>query len=120
MITPISQFVAENKFADGRRVRVYLALRDVFCSPCGAIIAAGEFFTREEIQGIYLTPHCQKCAPFPRPKQSARALLDALEPRPTTPAESLAEAHRLRAQEEMKKRIGPALDRIKRRRFDAR
>ncbi|HVG38835.1 MAG TPA: hypothetical protein VM870_06085 [Pyrinomonadaceae bacterium] len=111
----ISEYVAEGQAAgDNSQVRIYRALRALLCSRCGMEIESGALFTRKLLQGIYLTPQCQKCVPFASrttSKGKKEELIESLfHPTPdvTTPAKNPARTRKI-----VEKRLGPALSRKK-------
>lgn len=98
---------------DGRRAKVYHALRPVLCAECTNVIAVGELFTRRELQGVALSPQCRECAPFEfttenesKGNELMKTLLSSSTENPD------AVTHNKRAHEEIQKRIGPALERV--------
>jgi hypothetical protein len=117
----ISEFVAEGRATgDNTEVRVYRALRTLLCTRCGKEIEVGSQFTRKLMQGIYLTPQCERCVPFtlkPPRKGKKEELLDSLlnlsESIKAQPAKSITKSPSPEAREAADKRLGPALSRRK-------
>src|SRR5918992_1055503 len=125
----ISEIVGRADLVDGRSVDVYRALRSLLCATCGAEIVEGALFTRRRVKGIGLRimPQCIKCAPFTlqakRKEKSTllRALLtekttDSAKPEATSsrisseaPSQQVEE--RKNVDEEVRRRLGPALKR---------
>ncbi len=117
----ISEFVAEGRATgDDSEVRVYRALRTLLCTRCGKEIESEALFTRKLLQGIYLTPQCEKCIPFtlkPARKGKKEELLDSLfnlsESIKSQPSRSTAKSPSPEARQAAEKRLGPALSRRK-------
>jgi hypothetical protein len=119
---------------DGDESReVYRALRSLLCSTCGAEIMESALFTRRRVKGIGVSimPQCRKCAPFilQASKQEKSALLRSLLTEPT-PASSSTQTDSVTAananapedvknlDEEVRRRLGPALKRGRHKRSD--
>ncbi|MEJ7709441.1 MAG: hypothetical protein WKF84_06175 [Pyrinomonadaceae bacterium] len=113
----ISEIAGEALLMNGERAKAYRALRPVFCTGCTNVINIGDLFTRAELRRIQLLPRCIECAPFEvKAEEEGReqALIrNLLSPLSTGNEISLAENER--AKEEVQKRIGPALKRVRRR-----
>ena len=124
----ISEIVGQGELKGGRTTEVYRALRPLFCSTCGALIAEGALFTRRRVKGIGLRimPQCQKCAPFTlrEEKKEKSALLESLLREQPPDASNNASAssdsrytkisakqEEKNIDEEVKRRLGPALKR---------
>ena len=129
----ISEIVGRADLAEGRVTEVYRALRSLLCAKCGAEIAEGALFTRRRVKGIgmRIMPRCAKCAPFTlrEGKLEKSALLCALLTEPLDASEhagahesasfeisAKAQEKEKRVDEEVRKRLGPALKRGSRRR----
>ena len=127
----ISEIVGRADLAEGRVTEVYRALRSLLCATCGAEIAEGALFTRRRVKGIgvRIMPRCAKCAPFTlrEGKKEKSALLRALLAEPLdSPArrgadkrassETAPESQEKEKSldEEVRKRLGPALKRGRR------
>ena len=121
----ISEIVGRADLDEGRSVDVYRALRSLLCATCGAQIAEGALFTRRRVKGIgvRIMPQCSKCAPFTlqAERKEKSALLQSLlaeQPagssrRTSASSEADAEAQEKAksVDEEVQRRLGPALKR---------
>ena len=128
MENAISEIVGEGELKSGRNVQVYRALRSLLCSTCGALIAEGGLFIRRRVKGIGLRimPQCQKCAPFTlrEDKREKSALLESLLKKEPPDSSKGSHAHsstelskkqeEKNLDEEVKRRLGPALKRGRR------
>ena len=129
----ISEIVGRGKLKSGESAQVYRALQQLLCSTCGAEIAQDALFTRRSVKGFGLNimPQCRKCAPFTlqQDKREKSALLQALlregpldspkhDSLPASisqdAAASAQEEGRKNAEEEVRRRLGPALKRGRR------
>jgi hypothetical protein len=129
----ISEIVSRGKLKSGDSTQVYRALQQLICSTCGGEIAQDALFTRRSVKGFGLNimPQCRKCAPFTlqQDKREKSALLQALlreespdsSRRDSVPASisqdeaaSAQEEGRKHAAEEVRRRLGPALKRGRR------
>jgi hypothetical protein len=130
----ISEIVGRAERDDGRRTDVYRALRSLLCATCGAEIAEGTLFTRRRVKGIgvRIMPQCQRCAPFAlrAGKQEKSDLLQALLTGQTAAspkrrggssgqissdeAASGEADEGKKVNEEVRRRLGPALKRSRR------
>lgn len=101
----ISEIYGEGTDASGAPTPIYRALRTLLCSACGTPIPSGTLFTRKSIPNFSLRilPRCRRCAPF---EERAAGLIESLLSPP-------AEDER-RASDEVERRLGPALDRSRR------
>ena len=117
MAKEISEVVGEDRTG----LPVYRALRPLLCRDCGDPIAEGALFTRWPLaaDGLRILPRCLKCVPLEfaedearrrRPSELITALLSA-QPVDTPPAP----AQQKKVDEEINKRLGPALRRSSRR-----
>jgi hypothetical protein len=117
MVKGISEIVGEADGADGSRVRVYRALRQLLCAACGGTIREGGLFIRRTLPGygMQLLPRCRGCEPFTPPGDAGLhlALIESLFTPPAQEAET--EVRRPTRREELDeavmKRLGPALSR---------
>ncbi|HWT00527.1 MAG TPA: hypothetical protein VN256_09790 [Pyrinomonadaceae bacterium] len=97
---------------------VYRALRPLLCATCGAGINEGALFTRRKVKGIgvRIMPQCRECAPFtfePGAKKESDLLRSLLaEPAASPPKRPAPEKN---INEEVARRLGPALRRKKER-----
>ena len=125
----ISEIVGRGELDGGGGAEVYRALRSLLCATCGAAISEGALFTRRRVKGIGLRimPQCAKCAPFTLQaggkEKSAllRALLaeepsdspgGARPPRRAAPDSApQARAAESDVDEQVRRRLGPALKR---------
>jgi RNase P subunit RPR2 len=114
----ISEIVGTAEGANGARVTIYRALRQLLCARCGAAMTEGTLFTRRAVRGgdLHIFPQCRECAPFvlSTEKRSESALLRTLL---STPVEPPVEPSALRPSEvaeAVEKRLGPALRRVRR------
>jgi len=123
----ISEIVGRGKLKSGDSTQVYRALQQLLCSTCGAEIAQDALFTRRSVKGFGLNimPQCRKCAPFTlqQDKREKSALLQALlrkgppdsskqDSLPASISQNTAavqEEGRKNAEEEVRRRLGPAL-----------
>jgi predicted nucleic acid-binding Zn-ribbon protein len=124
----ISEIVGRGDLDEGRSTDVYRALRALLCATCGALIAEGALFTRRKVKGIGLRimPQCPKCAPFTlqADKKEKSALLRSLLAEPPADSskqagaspevDSEAQAKAKSVDEEVRRRLGPALKRSRR------
>ena len=124
----ISEIVGRAALDEGQSTRLYRALRSLMCATCGAEIAEGTLFTRRRVKGIGVSimPQCPKCAPFTLPagKKEQSTLLRSLLAEPTsdsskregvsTASASQAEDKEKNLKEEVRRRLGPALKRSRR------
>lgn len=119
----ISEIVGRGNLDEGRSTDVYRALRSLLCATCGGEIAEGVLFTRRRVKGIGLRimPQCPKCAPFTLQadrKEKSALLRSLLEKQPTessrrtdASSEVAAQAKAKSVEEEVRRRLGPALKR---------
>ena len=120
MKTGISEIVGAGSGAEGGRVKVYRALRQILCARCGAAISEGELFSRRPYQGqasgLRILPQCRECAPFKmQGDEGARSeLLDALLTGTGESSSERVEPQKGAAVEAVEKRLGPALRRVRR------
>jgi hypothetical protein len=124
----ISEIVGRGNLDEGRSTDVYRALRTLLCATCGAEIAEGMLFTRRRVKGVGLRimPQCPKCAPFTlqADKKEKSVLLQSLlaEQTPDSSKRSIAssevdspaQAKAKSVDEEVRRRLGPALKRSRR------
>ncbi|HEY0404740.1 MAG TPA: hypothetical protein VGC89_03380, partial [Pyrinomonadaceae bacterium] len=131
----VSEIIGQALFGDGAQAAVYRALRQLVCSRCGGVVAAGEMFTRDRKggqQGLRLWPRCRRCVPFALDtgKQARSPLLQSLlnptqqqqaatenrgkPDHATNDERQKAEDERQRVDEAMRRRLGPALERARR------
>ena len=124
----ISEIVGRGNLDGGRSLDVYRALRSLLCATCGLEIAEGVLFTRRRVKGIGLRimPQCPKCAPFTlqADKKEKSALLQSLlteQPADSSrrigassEADAQAQAKAKSVDEEVQRRLGPALKRSRR------
>ena len=126
----ISEIVGRGKLGKGGSAQVYRALRRLLCSTCGAEIAEDALFTRRSVKGFGLNimPQCRKCAPFTlqQDQKEKSALLQALlreespdsskpESAPASfPQDIAAQEEKRNVAEEVRRRLGPALKRGRR------
>jgi hypothetical protein len=129
----ISEIAGRVDLADGASALAYRALRSLICSACGMVIAEGALFTRHKVNGIgvNIMPRCLRCEPFTlrASKEEKSALLKSLlaGPPASPPKDSVQAADNSSQNsskpqgeeknpvEEMRKRLGPALKRGRRR-----
>lgn len=131
MKSGISELIGQAAFGDGTRGKVYRALRPLLCASCSRLIATGEMFTRSPLEGqqFRLWPRCEACVPFAlesgKPERSSllKALLTPSEPEKSTTEtgnsgknERATNDERLKIDAAMRRRLGPALDRARRKR----
>ena len=120
MKTGISEIVGAGRGAEGARVKVYRALRQILCARCGAAIREGELFSRRSYQGqaggLRIMPQCRECAPFEMHGDvGARSeLLDSLLTGSGEGSAERVEPQRKEDVEAVEKRLGPALRRVRR------
>jgi hypothetical protein len=121
----ISEIVGRGDLDEGRSTEVYRALRSLLCATCGGEIAEGVLFTRRRVKGIGLRimPQCPKCAPFTlqaERKEKSSLLRSLLGEKSTdssrqagasSEADSQAQAKAESVNEEVRRRLGPALKR---------
>ena len=115
----ISEIVGRAALDEGQSTRLYRALRSLLCATCGAEIASGSLFTRRTVKGIGVSimPQCRKCAPFTllTGQKEQSALLRSLLADPAKPEDvssggaSRAEGKERNLDEEVRRRLGPAL-----------
>ncbi len=113
----ISEIIGE----DTRGLCIYRALRPLYCHDCGEEIGAGKLFSRWPLAegGLRILPRCRKCVPLSVAEERTQAgseLVDSLLRSPDTQAQSSPEREK-RIDEELNKRLGPALSRTRRTRF---
>jgi hypothetical protein len=117
MAKGISEIVGEVDGADGSRVTVYRALRQLLCAACGGTIREGGLFTRRTLPGhwMQILPRCRGCEPFTPPgdPEVQSALIESLltPPAPEAKTEEGRPARREDLAEAVMKRLGPALSR---------
>jgi RNase P subunit RPR2 len=125
MDTGISEIVGQAELTSGGSVQVYRALRSLVCATCGSAINEGTLFTRRRVKGIGVSimPQCSKCAPFSlraNRKEKSALLRSLLAEQPANPssrpdisadAGTEQEAKEKRIDEEVRRRLGPALNR---------
>jgi hypothetical protein len=115
----ISEIYGEGSDAAGRQTPIYRALRTLLCSACGTPIPSGSLFTRKSIPqfALRILPRCRRCAPFEvtaegRPEEPGPGLLGSLlsgeEPEKNAPERPAG------VDEEVERRLGPALSRSRR------
>lgn len=125
----ISEIVGRADLKEGSSVDVYRALRALLCARCGAEITTGALFTRGRLKGIgvQIMPHCLKCSPFTlqSERKEKSALLSSLLAGKPENSSSRANAAALDSSdniseaateeknldEEVRRRLGPALRR---------
>jgi RNase P subunit RPR2 len=120
----ISEIVGHADLDEGRTTEVYRALRSLLCATCGTWITEGTLFTRRKVKGIGLRimPQCPKCAPFTlriERKEKSSLLQSLLAERPSdssrqtvsSEAEAEAQEKAKSVNEEVRRRLGPALKR---------
>ncbi|MDT4896189.1 MAG: hypothetical protein QOH25_1266 [Acidobacteriota bacterium] len=121
----ISEIVGRAVLDESQSTRLYRALRSLLCATCGAEIAEGTLFTRRRVKGIGVSimPQCPKCAPFTlqSSKKEQSALLRSLlteQPIDSSKREDVssedashAQAKEKHLDEEVRRRLGPALKR---------
>lgn len=121
----ISEIVGRVVLDEGQSAQLYRALRSLLCATCGAEIAEGTLFTRRRVKGIGVSimPQCQKCAPFTLEagkKEQSTLLRSLLAEQPadsskredvSTDSASQAENKEKNLDEEVRRRLGPALKR---------
>jgi hypothetical protein len=124
----ISEIVGRGDLDEGRSTEVYRALRALLCATCGAEIAEGVLFTRRRVKGIGLRimPQCPKCAPFTLQadrKEKSALLRSLLGEQPadaskqagaSSESAAQAQAKAKNVDEEVRRRLGPALKRSRR------
>lgn len=135
MKSGVSEIIGQAAFGDGTCGKVYRALRPLLCASCSRLIAAGEMFTRSRLEGqqFRLWPRCEACVPFAldsgKPERSSllKVLLTPVEPEKATTgfehtdkSERAANDKRLKIDESMRQRLGPALERAHRSRSSKR
>jgi hypothetical protein len=131
----ISEIVGRGDLTGGKSIEVYRALRALLCATCGASIAQDALFTRRKVKGIGLRimPQCAKCVPFTlRTESKGQAgLLQSLltEPLANSSKRVTATSHvdsqadiespniEKNPQDEVRRRLEPALKRSQRGRF---
>ena len=121
----ISEIVGRADLDEGQSTRLYRALRSLLCATCGVEIAEGTLFTRRRVKGIGVSimPQCQKCAPFilqADKKEQSALLRSLLAEQPanssrrddaSSEAAAQAEDKEKHLDEEVRRRLGPALKR---------
>lgn len=129
MKSGVSEIIGQAAFGDGTRGKAYRALRELMCASCSRLIAEGEMFTRSPLAGqqFRLWPRCAACVPFALESggQERSSLLKAL----LTPVrqektateignldanQNATNDERLKIDEAMRRRLGPALERARR------
>lgn len=119
MAKGISEIVGEADGADGSRVTLYHALRQLFCAACGGTIREDSLFTRRALsgQGLRILPRCRDCEPFTPPGDAGgkSALIESLLTPPAAEAkpEPGSPARRKELVEAVMRRLGPALSRAR-------
>ena len=99
---------------------VYRALRPLLCRDCGDPIAEGALFTRWPLaeDGLRILPRCRKCVPLEFTQDGARQpseLIKALLAKPPEEKSSTTvRRQKERIDEEISKRLSPALLRARR------
>lgn len=134
MKSGVSEIVGQGVFVDGSKGTVYRALRELWCATCSSVVAEGEMFTRdrEAGQGLRLWPRCRACVPFALglDRRTRSSLLQTLlvpveqdEAAIGNPGRTASATNderqkindkRQKATEEMRRRLGPALERGRR------
>ena len=112
----VSEIVGRAELAGGRGAEVYRALRVLLCATCGAEIGEGTLFTRRKVKGIgvRIMPQCRKCAPFTFAEGGAKKQSDLLRSLLSAPEKtSQPPAAEKNLEEEVARRLGPALRRKK-------
>lgn len=135
MKSGVSELIGQAAFGDGTRGKAYRALRPLLCATCSRLIAAGEMFTRDRQAGqqLRLWPRCAACVPFAldsgNPERSSllKSLLTPTEQEKVSndvvnldESERAANDKRLKIDESMSKRLGPALEHSRRSRSSKR
>lgn len=111
----ISFIVGQAFDEKGVRIPLYRAERNMACSSCGAIICAGELFTRRALAGqllLRLSAQCKACAPFGPDEKKAAEMMKTLlssEHQSTEAEPSEEAARRTTVAEAVERRLGPAL-----------
>ncbi|MGB7924701.1 MAG: hypothetical protein WCF57_15780 [Pyrinomonadaceae bacterium] len=134
----ISENAGRALFADQSTGVVYRALRPIRCASCDQVIAEGDLFTRHSVfdQGMPILPKCQQCIPFtlaPEDEKTRHPMLDALlsppagkssgtestaSKRSSSASDAQNQPEQERIAREVRRRLGPALARSKRRRAE--
>jgi hypothetical protein len=121
----ISEIVGRVELNEGGGTDVYRALRSLLCATCGMEITEGKLFTRRKVKGIGLRimPQCRECAPFALQtdrKERSVLLHSLLAKQPadyanrvgvSSEADAEAQAKANYVDEEVRRRLGPALKR---------
>ena len=123
MAKSISEIVGLAESKGRSRVRVYRALKILFCAACGETIGDGALFTRRRLdgQGLRILPQCQKCAPFKLQTPSVEgrrqsALLESLmTPQPEKRGSERLQRDMNAERAAVERRLGPALRRCRQR-----
>lgn len=119
MAKGMSEIVGEADGPGGSGVKVYRALRQLFCAACGGTIREGDLFTRRALpgRGLRILSRCGGCAPFtpPRAAGARSALIESLltPPAGEPKAEEVSPARREEVVRVVMKRLGPALSRAR-------
>ncbi|HVF27602.1 MAG TPA: hypothetical protein VM943_05135 [Pyrinomonadaceae bacterium] len=115
MLKEISEVIGEDRTG----LPVYRALRPLLCRDCGEGIAEGALFTRWPLaaDGFRILPRCRKCVPLELPEDVERKQSGMLQALLSTPPEdnpAPATQQKQKVDEEINKRLSPALARTRR------
>ncbi len=110
----ISEIIGEDKAG----LPVYRALRPLLCRDCGESIAVGSLFSRWPLtaKGMRILPRCRKCVPLDLPEDAPRPPSPLLDKLLANQSDDEPEtiARRKKVDEEISKRLSPALARTRR------
>jgi hypothetical protein len=121
----ISEIVGDAVLKSGETQSAYRALRQLICSRCCSIIKTGGYFTRTHLPGIPMpiSPRCQECVPFElrlfdeketsTKKEKSELLSSLLEGDKPVPQHQAAK-EKEDVEEKFLSRLGPALEKTKR------
>jgi hypothetical protein len=125
----ISEIIGEAQMPSGDVQSAYRALRQLLCARCGKVIAVGDVFTRRTLPDfpIPISPRCNVCDPFElrlfeesKENKTKSALLRSLLDDETQDKNTSRKTNDEELEEKFKSRLGPALDRVRRKRRDDR
>ena len=116
----ISEVVGYARLAGGGRGKVYRALKQLWCAPCGDVIEEGALFTRKSAGagGLRILPRCGQCVPFSLGAHghTRSELLNSLlaQAGAESPPKPFSREHRAETRRAVESRLGPALRRARR------
>lgn len=125
----ISKIVGEALLKSDKIQSAYLALRQLLCARCGKVINEGDYFTRKLLPGVQIpiSPRCQECVPFElrlfdEKEESSTTvkseLLKSLLESDDKKTDALPTKHDEEIEEKFLSRLGPALEKTRRTKFN--